>query len=178
MQRHDKTSILVISVVGIIALGGLLWVYSQDSQITGLVIGTGNIPLALSGEITNCNKEYGLLTFTREDGAQYNGLELSGNYLARVKNFEDVPTQFDVSFKNGQFIQTIVIPIPSSRHMNVDLSCTTPTPTPTQEPTIVPTDEPTQEPTIVPTDEPTQEPTIVPTLSVTATPTISATSTP
>jgi len=162
-----KGSAVILTIVVVVAAVGLMFLVSNMQSPTGFVIGTGNIPLSISGQILNCGPVDEKLIFTREDGDQFTVNTVKNNYKGRVNTFSDVPTQFSVSSKSGQFIEIIELPIPSGKKMQVDLSCAVPTPEPSDTP--VPTEEPT--PTTPPPPPPPPPPSPTTTVEPTGTPT-------
>jgi hypothetical protein len=138
------SALILITVVAVAVIGLAFIIASNIESPTGNAIGSGSsIPMSLSGQVLNCGISSGKLVFTRSDGNTYRGTESNFAYSTKVKVYKTAVTQFAVAFVNGPFIQTLVLPIPTSNSMQVDLSCATPVPTNTPVPTSAPSQTPT-----------------------------------
>ncbi len=178
-----KGSAVILTIVLAVAAIGLAFILvGKVENPTGAIPGGGgNIPLKLSGNILNCGRCDGRILFIREDGTssegetvkKFRGRARDCEYTAKVRAFSDQDTVYDVTFRRGPFIETLIIPLASipggggNIPLQIDLECAIPVPTETP----VPSEEPTEEPTEIPTEEPTEVPTEVPTAEPTAEPT-------
>jgi len=140
-----KGSAFILIMVVVVAVVGIAFILSSGVESpTGNAVGSGSVvPMSLSGQIFNCGISSGKLLATRSDGNTYRGTVSNFAYSLKAKVYKTAVTQFDFSFVNGPFIQTLVLPIPTGSSMQVDLSCATPVPTNTPVPTTVPSQTPT-----------------------------------